>query len=49
METINELYDRLGVHKWWQEPLPENSIMHELPLSSSSVVDNRVRILWGAL
>jgi len=32
METINELYDRLKLHKWWQDPLPENSIINELPL-----------------
>jgi len=31
-ETINELYDRLGLHKWWQDPLPENSIINDLPL-----------------
>jgi hypothetical protein len=30
MESINELYDRLGLHKWWQEELPKNSIIHEL-------------------
>lgn len=24
-ESINELYDRLGLHKWWQEPLPPDS------------------------
>jgi hypothetical protein len=32
VETINELYDRLGLHKWWQDELPEDSVINELPL-----------------
>lgn len=24
-ETINETYDRLKLHKWWQDPLPDDS------------------------
>jgi hypothetical protein len=30
--TPNNIYDRLGLHKWWQDPLPENSIINDLPL-----------------
>ncbi len=28
-ESINELYDRLGLHKWWQEPVPKDSILNK--------------------
>lgn len=32
-ETINELYDRLGLHKWWQEPIDDpNATFNNLPL-----------------
>ena len=30
MESINEIYDRLKLHKWWSVQLPDNSIIHEL-------------------
>jgi len=34
METINELYDRLGLHKWWQEPIDDpNATIYHLPLT----------------
>lgn len=32
-ETINEIYDRLGLHKWWQEPIDNpNAVYNNLPL-----------------
>uniref|UniRef100_A0A6C0EMU7 Uncharacterized protein n=1 Tax=viral metagenome TaxID=1070528 RepID=A0A6C0EMU7_9ZZZZ len=34
METLNELYERLDLHKWWQDELPLNSIIHELPIEN---------------
>lgn len=30
--SINELYDSLGLPKWWNDPLPSDSILYKLPL-----------------
>ncbi len=33
METLNELYDRLGLHKWWQEEITNpDAVYNNLPL-----------------
>lgn len=32
MDDLNALYDNLGLHKWWCEELPENSIINDLPI-----------------
>lgn len=36
MDDLNVLYDSLGLHKWWAEPLPENSIIEELPVVATA-------------
>lgn len=33
LESINELYTRLGLHKWWQDPLPECSWVNDVDVN----------------
>lgn len=32
MSEVTDVFEKHGIEKWFEEPLPEDSIIHELPL-----------------
>ena len=32
MSEVTEIFEEHGIEKWFEEPLPDNSIIHDLPL-----------------